>query len=272
MIGNVVLANERDDLFAAPIEQGIHPDHAVTRRDDGETGTDTLIWLTGAQAGDPGDSAGERSAKRFDLANGAAGVARFDRAVESIDPLMAHQGFCSGVVGTRREDASAVSVLGPRPDLEGFREQAPGIERQDVDGEALAEDRMRDRLILQGKARGEHDAAGDDAADRGDTVAEIEAEAWVGRDGGDLRLLRRGEGRSNSLFKDLGNYQGVPRFAERGQLEEAQARSNQQQKWPDRTSGQRGAEKQVIVRRGNVRNPQLTVSGIVTVKIEPLQL
>jgi hypothetical protein len=70
----------------------------------------------------------------------------------------------------------------------------------------------------------------------------------------------------------LGDYQGGPRFAERGQLEEAQARLNQQQKWPDRTSGQRGAEKQVIVRSGNVRNPQLIVSGIATLKIEPLRL
>jgi hypothetical protein len=175
MIGNVVLANERDDLLVAPIEQWIHPDHAVTRRDDGEGGTDAFIWQAGPQAGNPGDSVGECTSERFDFADGAASVARFDRAVESIDPLTAHQGFCSGVVGTCCEDASAVSVLGPRPYLEGFREQAPGIERQDIDGEALAEDRMRDRLVLQGKARGEHHAARNDAADRGDTVAEIEA-------------------------------------------------------------------------------------------------
>jgi hypothetical protein len=95
---------------------------------------------------------------------------------------------------------------------------------------------MGDRLILQGKARGEHDAAGDDAADRGDTVAEIEAEARVRRDSGNLRLFRRRERGSDSLFKDLGNYQGVPRFAGRGQLEQAQAQSNQQQKWLDRIS------------------------------------
>ena len=100
MIGNVVLANERDDLLVAPIEQGIHPDHAVTRCDDGEGGTDAFIWLAGAQAGNPGGSVGECTSERFDFADGAAGVARFDRAVESIDPLTAHQGFCSGVVGT----------------------------------------------------------------------------------------------------------------------------------------------------------------------------
>jgi hypothetical protein len=212
MIGNVVLTNERDDLFAAPIEQGIDPDHAVTGGDDGKRGPSTFIWLTGPQAGNPGDSVGERTTKRLNFANGAAGVAGFDRAVESVDPLSAHQGFCGGVVGTCCENASAVSVLGPRPNLEGFWEQAPGVERQDIDGEALAEDRMSDSLVLQGKARGEYDAAGNNAADRGDTVAEIEAKVRVRRDGGDLRLLRRGEGGSNSLFKDLGNYQGGPRF------------------------------------------------------------
>jgi hypothetical protein len=152
MIGNVVLANECDDLLVAPIKQGIHPDHAVTGRDNGEGGTDTFIWLTGSQAGNPGDSVGECTSQRFDFANGTTGVARFDRAVESIDPLTAHQGIGGGVVGTRGEDASAVSVLGPRPYLEGFREQPPGIERQDIDGKALAEDRMGDRLVLQGKS------------------------------------------------------------------------------------------------------------------------
>jgi hypothetical protein len=134
MIGNVVLANERDHLFVAPIEQGIHPDHAVTGGDDGETGTDTFVWLTGPQAGNPGNGVGERTPERFGFANGAAGVARLDRAVESIDSLTAHQGFCGDVVGTCCENASAISVLGPRPYLEGFREQAPGIERQDIDG------------------------------------------------------------------------------------------------------------------------------------------
>ena len=79
--------HERDDLFAAPIEQGIHPDYAVTGGDDGKGGAGTFIWLTGPQAGNPGHSVGERTAKRFDFANGAAGVAGFDRAVEPIDPL-----------------------------------------------------------------------------------------------------------------------------------------------------------------------------------------
>jgi hypothetical protein len=128
-------------------------------------------------------------------------------------------------------------MLGPRPHLEGLRKQAPGIESHHVDRETLAEDRMGDRLILEGKACGEDDAAGNNAADRGDTVAEIEAQARVRRDGGNLRLFRRRERVSDSLFEDLGNYQGVPRFAGRGQLEEAQARSNQQQKWHARGPG-----------------------------------
>jgi hypothetical protein len=68
----------------------------------------------------------------------------------------------------------------------------------------------------------------------------------------------------------LGNYQGVPRLTGWGQLEEAQARSNQHQKWLDRNSGWPGAEKLVIVRRGDARNPELTVSEIATVKFEPL--
>jgi hypothetical protein len=101
----------------------------------------------------------------------------------------------------------------------------------------LAEDRMRDRLVLEGKAGGEDDAAGNDAPDGGDTVAEIEAQARVRRDGSDLRLFGRREGGSDSLFDDFGDYHGVPRFAERGRLEEAQARLNQQQKWFDHNFG-----------------------------------
>ena len=68
-------------------------------------------------------------------------------------------------------------MLGLRPELEGLRKQPAGIEGHHVDREPLAEDRMRDGLVLDAEARREDDATGNDTAYRGDTVIEMEAEA-----------------------------------------------------------------------------------------------
>ena len=179
MIGNVVLADERHHPLAGPIEQRIDPDHAVTGRDDGKRSADTHNRLIRPQACDPGDRVCERASERLDPADGAAGVTRAGRAIESIDSLTAHQGFHSAAVGICCKNAPTVAVLSLRPHHKRFWEQPTGVEGHHVDCETLAEDRMSDRLVLQAKARGEDDAAGNDAADRDDTLIEIEAGACV---------------------------------------------------------------------------------------------
>jgi hypothetical protein len=179
MIGNVVFADERENLLAGPIEQRIDSDHAMPGRDDGKRGTDTLIRLIGSQTSDPCDSIREGAPERFDLAHGAASVARLNRSVESVDTLTPHQGFYGAAVRTRCKNPPTIAVLGLHPDRKRFWEQPAGIEGHHVDREALAEDRMGDGLVLDGKARREDNPTGDDAADRSDALIEMEAEARV---------------------------------------------------------------------------------------------
>jgi len=181
MIGNVVLADERNHLFTRPIEQWVDFDQPVARRDDRKGGGDTLIGLIGTQAGDPRDSARERPPEWFDLAHGAARVSRFDRGIKSIDTLMPHQRFEPGAIGISGDNAPAVSVFGLPPEIEGLRKQPAGIEGHHVDREPLAEDRMGDGLVLDAEARREDDATGNDTPYRGHTVIQTEIEARARR-------------------------------------------------------------------------------------------
>ena len=52
-------------------------------------------------------------------------------------------------IGRDQPDADAVAQLGQLDRLQHFREQAPGIEREDVDLGAGLGDGMQDRLILE---------------------------------------------------------------------------------------------------------------------------
>ena len=130
---------------------------------------------------------------------------------------MPHQRFEPGAIGISGDNALAVAVLGPRPEIEGLRKQPAGIEGHHVDGKPLAEDRVGDGLVLDAEVRREDDATGNDAAYRGDTVIELEVEARVRRRRrGGLGVRRWPEGSSDSLFEGFGGNHGFPRFGERG--------------------------------------------------------
>ena len=93
-------------------------------------------------------------------------------------------------IGRDQTDAHAVAQLRQLDGLQHLREQPPGIEGEDVDVGAGFGDGMQDRLILELKAGGEHDAAFDppphlpdavgEALDAGETLVEL------------ARLLARG--------------------------------------------------------------------------------
>jgi hypothetical protein len=162
IVGNVVLADECDHLLARPVEQRIDLDQPVMGRNNSKRDASAFIRLIGAQSGDPNDGAREGPPERLDLAHRAAGVPRFDRGVKSIDALMRYQRFDAIAIRIDGDNALAVSVLGPRPELESLRKQPAGIEGHHVDRKPLTEDRMRDGLVLDTETRREDDAAADD--------------------------------------------------------------------------------------------------------------
>ena len=65
--------------------------------------------------------------------------------------------------------------LGPK--LIGLRKQSSGIERHYLDLEGLLKYRMRDRLILNTKARSEYDSATHQVADCYNTLHQLAIEA-----------------------------------------------------------------------------------------------
>ena len=76
--------------------------------------------------------------------------------------------------GREGKDTDAITPLGSRPDIVGFRKKPAGIERRDVDRQSLRKNRMRDGLILKSKTCREHHAAGDFGADRRQALKQIE--------------------------------------------------------------------------------------------------
>ena len=83
-------------------------------------------------------------------------------------PCSASSASSAAASGAKAGMRRAVAPLGLGPDVVGLGEQAAGVERDDLDVRAGfgESDRMRDRLVLEAEARGEHKAAGKAASDQ----------------------------------------------------------------------------------------------------------
>src|ERR1700722_9142127 len=171
---HVVGAREFARALACPIEKRIDLDQAALIVELSKKQLGTVGGLIGAQPGDPGSGAMERSRQRRDLANGATVEASLDGGSEAIDALSGDQRFDGAVFGREGQDADAVTPLGLRPDVIGFGEKPAGIERRDLYGKSLREYRMRNGLILYSEACREYHAAGNLGADRREAFKQIE--------------------------------------------------------------------------------------------------
>ena len=208
--GHVVGAHEFARAFARPIEQRIDLDQTALFVEQSRRYLRAVGGLIGAQPGDPGGAAVERPRQRRDLADRATVETGLDGGTEPIDALCGDQGFDGAVFGREGKDADAVAPLGLRPDVIGFREKPAGIERRDVDCQSLREDRVRDGLILESEACGEHHAAGNLAADRRQALKQIERGKAFHKSAGDgcenfailgLRSMGASIGAAAELFR-----------------------------------------------------------------------
>jgi len=89
------------------------------------------------------------------------------------------------------QKARAVAALGLRPDLVCLAKQPAGVERGQVNGKTLRENRMGNCLILEAKAGGKDDSTGNESADRRQAPEQIRSRKLIGNGRCDCRCGRR---------------------------------------------------------------------------------
>src|SRR5215469_2499155 len=173
VVGDAVIVHEIDDTLTRPIEQRVQLDEPVLRVYRREAHHRPLGRLLGAHACHPSGGASKRPSERLDLAQGTAGLAGDDRGAEAVDTVLRDPSLDAPLLGQPRLDAAPIALLGLRPDLVRFREQAASIEGHDVDRQILRQDGVTDRLVLEAKACREDDAAANDAACRSEALGKV---------------------------------------------------------------------------------------------------
>lgn len=133
------------------------------RLDEAETGFErdeidgaARFRLVATQAGHPGARPFERALQRFDLANAAARLARIQAVIEAVDALIRDHFLQCIRIGMVGPDPAPVLFLCRLPQRVSLREQAAGIESDDIDRDILRKDEMRQILVLEAEARREH--------------------------------------------------------------------------------------------------------------------
>src|SRR5215472_614922 len=77
VVRNAMVANERDNAVARPIEQRVHLDYPILGINPGISHRCPIGGLVGAQSGDPGRSAGQCTTEQRHLAYSTAGEPGF---------------------------------------------------------------------------------------------------------------------------------------------------------------------------------------------------
>ena len=88
--------------------------------------------------------------------------------------MLRHEGFDAQALRIECANAPAIARFGLAPHYVGFGKQPPGIEGDDVDGQILAQNGVRDGLVFEPEARGEHQPARDGAPRLRQPVNQIE--------------------------------------------------------------------------------------------------
>jgi len=178
-------ANEGDGLLARPIEQGIYFHQPATFLERRQRGAGPLGRLIGAKAGDPGGCTVKCTGQRLDFADGAAFKPSRDRRAHAVDALPGDQSFDASPVWRERRDPGAVTALSRRPDIVRLRKQTPSVQRRYVDRQPLRKKRVRNRLILEPKARGQNDGPADAGTNCGKAFEQVETAELSRQLGGD---------------------------------------------------------------------------------------
>jgi len=155
---------ESDNLVPRPIEQRRCLDQRILAVPAGQRHGAALVRLVGAQARDPGRSAGKGAIERFDLADVTAAKARLLAVIEAVDPGIVDHSRQGAGIGVEGSDPDAVFFLGSGPGFIGFGEKPTGIERGDLNLEPVRENEVADRLVFDTEAGREYDLPGDHLA------------------------------------------------------------------------------------------------------------
>src|SRR5262245_41461709 len=141
IVWNAVGADEIGHATARPIQQWTEFEEAAHRIDRGIRRSRPFHGLLGADAGDPARGADKCAADGLNLSHCAATLSRLDRGTETVDSVLRHPRFEASAIGDKCADAPAIALLRRGPQLKDLREQASGIERDDVDRQIMREDR-----------------------------------------------------------------------------------------------------------------------------------
>jgi hypothetical protein len=129
--------------------------------------------LASPQTRNPAAGTRQRPLERAHLAYLATGLAPRHREAEAHDAVAHDQALHVVRLGGDQADADPVSLLGGLDGLDGLREKAARIQRENIDLGARRCDRVQDRLILYTEACGETDGAGSNAPDLGEAPPEV---------------------------------------------------------------------------------------------------
>jgi hypothetical protein len=115
--------------------------------------------LAAAKAGDPDLGPGKRPGEWLQLAHIAAGMARLDAVVETVQPVGCNESV--DVVRLRVEaiDGDVVAVFGLADEIKRLLEEPAGFKRRYGDGQAMRSDRGGDHLVLDPEAGRKHGPA-----------------------------------------------------------------------------------------------------------------
>src|SRR6202790_2788405 len=173
VVGNASVVQVGDHSVTCPIEQRVDLDELVLLIDRGAGDQYAIGRLIGAHTRDPCDGASKRTTERLDFAGRAARMPRFYRCAKAVRALARDQRFETLVIRIQGVDATFVAAFRLTPKLIRLWKEPSGIERNHLDPDSLGEDRVRNRLILDPKARREDDSSADFTAHGRDALREV---------------------------------------------------------------------------------------------------
>ena len=179
VVGNASVVQVGDHSVTCPIEQRVDLDELILLIDRGAGDQCAIGRLIGAHTRDPCDGASKRTTERFDFAGRAARMPRFYRCAKAVRALARDERFEALVIRIQGVDATSVAAFSLTPKLIRFWKEPSGIERNHLDPDFLGKDRVRNRLILDPKARREDHSSADLTACGRNALREIKSQKYV---------------------------------------------------------------------------------------------
>lgn len=160
IVRDIVLANEVSGLLEGPVEKRVKFNEFMGCVPFEVGHVLPVGRLIGANTGDPDSLLMERAPQGFHFSDLAAGFSVFDGVVKGIGAVLGNKFLKVGSVGRKGIDGAPVPFEGARPGGVRFREQTPGIERKQPDGQVVFSDQVGDDLIFQPKTGGKRHLTG----------------------------------------------------------------------------------------------------------------